>query len=172
MSPLSGLGTWEPYSTAATGAKLQLALLYAFAPSTTRYQNQTFFPRTFKYLPLSPNLEAAVFNSSPTTPICLRSATTPPSRSTPAPAATLIIQKRQHGSGARSPRPKEKGQPDVRQVCRWPRSFYLANVHHRDASGAEPRNDDDTATAILKKKKKPNQLMYVGRTLRTCGPTR
>jgi hypothetical protein len=30
-----------------------------------------------------------------------------------------------------------------------------------DASGAEPKDENDTATAILKKKKKPNQLMYV-----------
>lgn len=30
----------------------------------------------------------------------------------------------------------------------------------RDASGAERKDEDDTATAILKKKKKPNQLMY------------
>jgi transitional endoplasmic reticulum ATPase len=28
-----------------------------------------------------------------------------------------------------------------------------------DASGAERKDEDDTATAILKKKKKPNQLM-------------
>lgn len=35
---------------------------------------------------------------------------------------------------------------------------------HRDASGAERKDEDDTATAILKKKKKPNQLMYVPNT--------
>jgi transitional endoplasmic reticulum ATPase len=30
-----------------------------------------------------------------------------------------------------------------------------------DPSGAEHREQDETATAILKKKKKPNSLMYV-----------
>ena len=30
-----------------------------------------------------------------------------------------------------------------------------------DPSGAEQRGNDETATAILKKKKKPNSLMYV-----------
>jgi transitional endoplasmic reticulum ATPase len=33
-------------------------------------------------------------------------------------------------------------------------------VNLTDASGAERKDEDDTATAILKKKKKPNQLMY------------
>lgn len=41
----------------------------------------------------------------------------------------------------------------------------LANCEHRDASGAERKDEDDTATAILKKKKKPNQLMYVRPTV-------
>lgn len=37
-----------------------------------------------------------------------------------------------------------------------------------DPSGAEHREHDETATAILKKKKKPNSLMYVqSRTLRS-----
>jgi transitional endoplasmic reticulum ATPase len=30
-----------------------------------------------------------------------------------------------------------------------------------DPSGAEIKNEDDVSTAILKKKKKPNQLMFV-----------
>lgn len=34
-------------------------------------------------------------------------------------------------------------------------------VNLQDTSGAEHKDADDTATAILKKKKKPNQLMYV-----------
>jgi transitional endoplasmic reticulum ATPase len=35
-------------------------------------------------------------------------------------------------------------------------------VHlEHDPSGAEKRDVDETATAILKKKKKPNSLMYV-----------
>jgi hypothetical protein len=34
-------------------------------------------------------------------------------------------------------------------------------VNLQDVSGAERKDEDDTATAILKKKKKPNQLMYV-----------
>lgn len=34
-------------------------------------------------------------------------------------------------------------------------------VNLQDVSGAEHKDEDDTATAILKKKKKPNQLMYV-----------
>jgi transitional endoplasmic reticulum ATPase len=37
----------------------------------------------------------------------------------------------------------------------------LANYSRSDVSGAERKDEDDTATAILKKKKKPNQLMYV-----------
>lgn len=36
-----------------------------------------------------------------------------------------------------------------------------ANHLRSDVSGAERKDEDDTATAILKKKKKPNQLMYV-----------
>ena len=36
-----------------------------------------------------------------------------------------------------------------------------ANHFRSDVSGAERKDEDDTATAILKKKKKPNQLMYV-----------
>lgn len=37
---------------------------------------------------------------------------------------------------------------------------YQLTDSRRDASGAERKDEDDTATAILKKKKKPNQLMY------------
>jgi transitional endoplasmic reticulum ATPase len=47
-------------------------------------------------------------------------------------------------------------------------SFTLAShIDNRcsDPSGAEHREQDETATAILKKKKKPNSLMYVLRRL-------
>jgi transitional endoplasmic reticulum ATPase len=42
-------------------------------------------------------------------------------------------------------------------------SQVLTNHLRSDPSGAEVREQDDTATAILKKKKKPNSLMYVHR---------
>jgi len=43
------------------------------------------------------------------------------------------------------------GQPDHPE--------HKKKVNLTDASGAEPREENDVATAILKKKKKPNQLM-------------
>ncbi|OWP02243.1 cell division control protein [Marssonina coronariae] len=36
---------------------------------------------------------------------------------------------------------------------------HKKKVNLNDASGAEHKGNDDTATAILKKKKKPNSLM-------------
>lgn len=42
-----------------------------------------------------------------------------------------------------------------------PHVEHKKKVNLADVSGAEHKDQDDTSTAILKKKKKPNQLMYV-----------